>query len=195
MSFFDGFKKKGVIKTQTDTVCNHSEALPNSIFCPSCGAKIEHTFQKSSTPKRTINIDINHCYICVLHFRCISAWITPMSHPVKKYAVAYNGKYNNAFLECMDDKKKIRIKADREELTLEFDTYTEKMPYSINEVCKYNVPVYDAMESWAFIISDAPIQNELFMPGYQLKEDGIYYNIEDMQEDRKKSAGIFDRFT
>ena len=132
MVLFDIFKKKESSKAQKDTICNHSEALPNSVFCPKCGAKIEHIAPKTSKPKRIINSDINNCYVCVLHFRCISAWVTPTSHPVKKYVVVYNGEYKNEFLECTDDGNKIRIKADCEVITLEFDNYTEKSAYSIN---------------------------------------------------------------
>lgn len=187
-------KKKQASKAQIDTTCNHSDALPDSIFCPRCGAKIERNFPKSSKPKRTIKFDINNCYLCVLHFRCISAWITPTSHPVKKYVVVYNGKYQNDFLECNDDEKKLKIKVDCDELTLEFDTHTEKMSYYINEVCNYRIPICDAMESWSFIISDTPIQHEVFMPGYQQEKDGIYYNIEDMQEAKRKLDNIFGKF-
>ena len=123
MALFDVFKRKESSKAQNDTICNHSEALPYSVFCPKCGAKIERTFQKSRAPKRTINVDINNCYICVLHFRRISAMITPMSHPVQKYVVVYNGKYKNDYLECNDDEREIRVKVDSEELTLEFYTH------------------------------------------------------------------------
>ena len=194
MGLFDIFKKKDVVKGDTGTSCNHGDALPNSKFCPRCGAKIERTFQKSLAKKGTINVDINNCYICVLHFRCISAMITPMSHPVQEYVFVYNGKYKNDYLKCNDDESEIRVKIDSKEITLEFYTHTEKMSYSINEVCQYHVPIYDAMESWAFIISDAPIQNELFMPDYQQSDDGIYYNIKDMQENKNRLISILERF-
>ena len=186
MVLFDIFKRKESSKAQKDIICNHNEALPNSVFCPKCGAKIEHTAKKTNKPKRIINFDINNCYVCVLHFRRINTWITPRSHPVKEYVVVYNGEYNNDFLECTDDGNKIRIKANRKAIILEFNNHTEKIAYSINKVCSYHVPIYDARESWSFIISDSPIQHELFIPGYQRKDDSIYYNIEDMQEAKKK---------
>lgn len=188
------FKKKGVSKVQTDITCNHRDALPDSDFCPRCGAKIERIFSESGELKSMKTFDINNCYICVLHFRIISAWITPSSYPVEEYVVVYNGKYSNVFLECNDDEEKLRIKVDREELTLEFNTYTEKMSYTINEVCEYHVPLCDAMESWKIIISDAPIQHELFMPGYLLENDSIYYNIKDMQEREKRLSSFSNPF-
>lgn len=186
---FRFFKNKDVSKTRTDTVCNHMDASPNSVFCPKCGAKIEQFASAAIKPQRIQTVDINTCYICVLHFRCISAWITPMSYPVQKYAVVYNGKYENDFLECYDNQEKLRIIVNNEELILEFDSYTKKLPYTANEVCAYRVPISDAMESWEFIISDAPIQHEAFISGYQLKNDGLYYNTEDMQEhERRKNS-------
>ncbi len=81
MGIFDKFKKKESSIAHNYTTCNHSDALPNSVFCPKCGAEIEHTTQK--TIEHKINFDINNCYICVLHFRRISAWITPTSYPIK----------------------------------------------------------------------------------------------------------------
>ena len=180
MALFDIFKKKESPKVQKNTICNHNDALPDSKFCPRCGAEIDRTIQKPRNTERKTEFDIDNCYICVLHFRCISAWSTPTSHPVKKYVVVYNEKYKNDFLECNDDNNKIRIKVDSNELTLEIGTHTEKISYFMNEVCEYHIPICDAMESWSFIISDAPIDYESFMLGYQRKDDGIYYNVEDM---------------
>ena len=40
MGLFDIFKKKESSKADNDTTCNHSDALPNSVFCPKCGHKI-----------------------------------------------------------------------------------------------------------------------------------------------------------
>ncbi len=109
----------------------------------------------------------------------------------KKYVVVYNGEYKNDFLECNDDLHKIKVKVDFEELTLEFDNHIEKIAYSANEVCNYYIPICDATESWSFIISDSPIQHELFMPGYKQQDDSIYYNIEDMQENKRKLNNLF----
>ena len=194
MGLFDIFKKKESSKTDNDTTCNHSDALPNGVFCPKCGHKIERTAAKTSNSKRIINFDIKNCYICVLHFRCISAWVTPTSHPVKKYVVVYNGKYKDDFIECSDEGTKLKIKANSETITLKFENHDEELAYSINEVCNYHIPICDAMESWSFIISDTPILHELFVPGYQQQYDSIYYNIEDMIENQRKLDNMFKKF-
>lgn len=134
-------------------------------------------------------------YLCVLHFPRISAWITPTYYPVKKYVVVYNGKYKGKSCKCNDGENQIVIKVDNDALTLEFNsprgTYTQKMPYAMNEICEYHCPVCDAWESWAIIVSDEPIQQERFMPGYQATKDGVYYNIEDMQEDERRFREMF----
>ena len=127
-------------------------------------------------------------YVCVLHFRLRSAMITPSSYPVKKYAVAYNGKCSNHFIKCNDDGRKIKIKVDCETITLELHKRIETISYSMNKECSYRVPLCGAMESWSFIVSDSPIQYELFTPGYQLYSDGVYYNIEDMRKDMNKKT-------
>ena len=100
----------------------------------------------------------------------------------------YNNNENNGMISANTeeivvntaDNNKIRIKVDSNELTLEIGTHTEKISYFMNEVCEYHIPICDAMESWSFIISDAPIDYESFMLCYQRKDDGIYYNVEDM---------------
>lgn len=189
---FGFFKNKNVLKIQTDAVCNHEEASPDSVFCPKCGARIKQFASEVIKSKQIQTVDINTCYICVIHFRRISAWITPMSYPVREYVVVYNGKYKKNSIECCDNQEKLRITVKNEELILKFDSYTEKMPYTANEICTYTVLITDVMESWEFIISDAPIHHETFISGYQLIND-VYYNIEDMQE-RKRRLSSFDNF-
>ena len=171
MGLFDIFKKK-------------TKILPNT----------QKQEGENAIAKRIINFDIKNCYICVLHFRCISAWITPVSHPVKNYVVVYNGKYKDDFIECSDDGTKLKIKANPETITLKFENHDEELAYSINEVCDYHIPICDAMESWSFIIADTPIQHELFVPGYQQQGDSIYYNIEDMLENKRKLDNKFKKF-
>lgn len=126
----------------------------------------------------------NDRYICVLHFPKICAWITPESYPVKKYVVAYNGKYDGSSCKCRDEKDQIIITIGDDALSLEFPThkgtYTEELPYVMNEVCTYYCPVNDVLESWAIIVSSEPIQHERFMPGYEEGYNGVYYNVDQL---------------
>lgn len=111
----------------------------------------------------------------------ISAWITPTSYPVKKYIVVYSGKYDGSPFECQDDKNQISIKVDGNELILDFGTYTKKLPYAMNEVCKYFCLICDAMKYWESMVPDTLIQHKLFVYGYEMEHDGVYYNTEDMR--------------
>lgn len=138
------------------------------------------------TNKDNIRNDISDCYICVLHFPLISAWITPTSYPVRQYVVAYNGKYDGSSCKCHDGEEQIMVKIEGEDLILEFGTYNKKLPYVMNELCLYNIPLCDAMESWGIIVSDTPIQHELFMEGYEVGFNGVCYNTEDRREWKRR---------
>ena len=187
---FKFLSKKVSFEKQTDSLCEHIPAAPNSIFCKKCGAIIRNLPPKTNQSKIKGAFHINNCYICVLHFRRKSAMITPSSYPITTYVVTYNGKCEHNFLGCNDSGESIKIIIDSENITLKFDTHTEKLHYTKNEICTYHVPICDASESWKFIISDAPIQHELFTPNFQKGNDGIYYNLEDMEENKRRLYSI-----
>lgn len=149
-------------------------------------------------------------FLCVLHFRLIGAWGTPFDREARKYAVVYNGEYGADFLDCDDVvrpdyffwdceyiiDKGVRIKVGESELTVIFrevktapegiieanELYTETLKYVLNEPCIYHCRIYDAMESWEFIVSDAPIDHRAFEPGYERGYDGLYHNKEEMDK-------------
>lgn len=130
-------------------------------------------------------------YLCVLHFRRQKAFRGPSDPPfIESYAVAYNGKINNNFCKCTDDGETVEISISNNDISLVFPSYTKpdaiKIPYKPDEICRYHVPIMDAMESWEFIVSNEPVNHEIYKPGYiKSKLDGTYFNIEEISDEDK----------
>lgn len=129
------------------------------------------------------------CYACIIHNRLISAIISPVSYPVEKFAVAFCGRIENKVVKCQDDGTRLVVKITDNKLYLKLDSMNVQMDYEKEKMIKFQLPIYDAMESWEFFISDSQIDCERLKPGYRKGIDGIYYNIEDEKELERKMKG------
>jgi len=132
-------------------------------------------------------------YCCVLHYRRINAWTTSWEeHPVENFVVSFNSCINEDSFMCSDDGDILNITVTQtqiifELLHMEFGIiHSEHLQYKKDIPCVYRVPATDVMESWEFIISDDEIDYEKIHPEFIKGADGVYYNIKDIEENKKR---------
>lgn len=128
-------------------------------------------------------------YCCIMHHPLQSACFTPTSYPVDYAHIAYNGLLKTPYL--YEDDNMIYT------LYIEVNQADPKcrecvaIDASWDEIAKYNLPIFDAMESWDFIFSKSPIDPDLYLGEYKHQYDNIYARKSDLLESKRRQRLFF----
>lgn len=124
-------------------------------------------------------------YFCIMHHPIRSAWITPTSYPVDELSILYNGLWKEPYIHETSREKWVVTQSDGRDAGT---TAVHVIPIRAkwDQVVPYYADIYNAIESWDFIFSKAPIHAEQYLDGYVPQSDKEYVREADLIEARKR---------
>lgn len=138
----------------------------NHKYCYNCGNALT---QRAYVKDR---IDV---YICVIHHRLKNEF-SHISSKNNVVFIAYCGKIYLNSLDCYDENNHISVKINKDlsSLLINYKNDYKELSYEFNQLIKYDVLLYDAMESWDIIISDSEIDFREYLKGYTAIRGNLY---------------------
>lgn len=124
-------------------------------------------------------------YFCIMHHPIRSAWITPTAYPVDELFILYNGLWKEPYIHETSREKWVVTQSDGRDAGT---TAVHIIPIRAqwDQVVPYYADICDAVESWDFIFSKAPIHAERYLDGYVPFSDKEYVREADLMEVRKR---------
>lgn len=144
-------------------------------------------------------VDLTNVYLCVMHHPLRSAETTPISYPVDEIHIMHNGILTKSFeFESSDmsdtivDLTTIDLTTSQRVETLGFEKFID---VGFNEKVVYDLPIYDAMESWDFVVSKEPINVEDYIDSSQYLKfnENVFKRKKDLIEQEKRES-VFKMF-